>query len=326
MSTLFFDSFRCGRAERRARAAAAACQRRGVPSMREASGPRRPAVKHPAPAGHRARKPAMARFAPRAGAVLLSAVAEAAAPWRPPSRGGVSMDQVRDPARSYLELEGVRVWAPDRSELLRDVTWRVRPGEHWALLGPNGAGKTTLLSMAGARRHPSAGVVRVLGERLGKVDMRELRRLIGVVDPALRMPDELTAEAVVLTGATGSVQPLWERYGPPERARAREGLELAARELLLPALGELAAFEPELATVVVSHPLEDLPPHTTHALLLAGGEVVAVGEVDAALTGEAVSACFGLAVEVRRHDGRWLASMSGGGAACLAGPPRHVVG
>src|SRR6266540_2623893 len=230
---------------------------------------------------------------------------------------------------------------------------------------PIGGGKTTLLSMAGARRHPSAGVVRVLGERLGKVDMRELRRLIGVVDPALRMPDELTAEAVVLTGATGSVQPLWERYGPPERARAREllelmgcahlgarrvgtcsqgergrvriaralmpsprlllldeparGLDLAARELLLAALGELAA-------VVVSHHLEDLPPHTTHALLLAGGEVVAAGEVGAALTGEAVSACFGLAVEVRRHDGRWLASMSGGGAACLAGPPRHVVG
>jgi hypothetical protein len=36
------------------------------------------------------------------------------------------MDQVRDPARAYLELEGVRVWAPDRSELLRDVTWRDR--------------------------------------------------------------------------------------------------------------------------------------------------------------------------------------------------------
>src|SRR6266496_2994852 len=232
MSTLFFDSFRCGRAERRARAAAAAGQRRGVPSMREASGPRRPAVKHPAPAGHRARKPAMARFAPRAGAVLLSAVAEAAAPWRPPSRGGVSMDQVRDPARAYLELEGVRVWAPDRSELLRDVTWRVRPGEHWALLGPNGAGKTTLLSMAGARRHPSAGVVRVLGERLGKVDMRELRRLIGVVDPALRMPDELTAEAVVLSGATGSVQPLWERYGPPERSEEHTSELQSRRDLV----------------------------------------------------------------------------------------------
>jgi iron complex transport system ATP-binding protein len=262
------------------------------------------------------------------------------------------------------------VWAPDRTDLLRKVSWRVRAGEHWALLGPNGAGKTTLLSMAGARRHPSAGVVRVLGERLGKVDMRELRRLIGVVDQALRMPDELTAEAVVLTGATGSVQPLWDRYGQAERARARQllelmgcahlasrrvgtcsqgergrvriaralmpaprlllldepagGLDLAARELLLAALGELAAFEPELATVVVSHHLEDLPPHTSHALLLAGGEVVAAGEVGTALTGEAVSACFGVEVQVRRHDDRWLATRAGDGA-CLVEPPRPMV-
>jgi len=281
------------------------------------------------------------------------------------------MDQVREPARVYVELDRVWVWAPDRTELLRDVTWRVRAGEHWALLGPNGAGKTTLLTLAGARRHPSAGVVRVLGERLGKVDVRELRRLIGVVDQALRMPDELTAEAVVLTGATGSVQPLWDRYGAAERARAREllelmgcahltgrrvgtcsqgergrvrvaralmpsprlllldepasGLDLAARELLLAALAELASFEPDLATVVVSHHLEDLPPHTSHALLLAGGQVVSAAEVDAALSGEAVSACFGLGVEVRRHDGRWLATMTAR-AACLAGPSGHTVG
>ena len=137
------------------------------------------------------------------------------------------MEQPREPARAYVELDGVRVWAPDGTDLLRGVTWRVRAGEHWALLGPNGAGKTTLLSMAGARRHPSAGTVRVLGERLGNVDVRELRRLIGVVDGAL--------------------------------------------------------------------------------------------------TGEAVSACFGLGVEVQRHDGRWLATMTGPADACLAGPPHHMV-
>jgi iron complex transport system ATP-binding protein len=302
--------------------------------------------------------------------VLLSATAEAAA-RAAGIKGWSRVDQARERARAYVELDGVGVWAPDRSDLLREVTWRVRPGEHWALLGPNGAGKTTLLSMAGARRHPSAGAVRVLGQRLGKVDMRELRRLIGVVDQALRMPDELTAEAVVLTGASGSIQPLWDRYGAAERARASEllelmgcahlaarrvgtcsqgergrvriaralmpsprlllldepasGLDLAARELLLGALAELVYFEPDLATVVVSHHLEDLPPHTTHALLLAGGQVVAAGQVDVALTGEAVSACFGLGVEVRRHDGRWLATMTDG-AACLAGPSRHMVG
>jgi iron complex transport system ATP-binding protein len=284
--------------------------------------------------------------------------------------------QVRRAGQPCLELDGVRVWAPDGGDLLKDITWRVEPGQHWALLGPNGAGKTTLLSLAGARRHPSAGTVRVLGERLGGVDVRELRRLVGVVDQSLRMPDELTCESVVLTGATGTVQPLWERYGDAERARAREllelmgcahlarrragtcsqgergrlriaralmasprlllldepasGLDLAARELLLSALDELALFEPDLATVLVSHYLEDLPPRTSHALLLAAGEMVAAGEADAALSSEAVSACFGVGVKVRRHDGRWLATMrgaapSGNGAACLAGPPRHKV-
>ncbi|HZD03097.1 MAG TPA: ATP-binding cassette domain-containing protein [Actinomycetes bacterium] len=252
-----------------------------------------------------------------------------------------------------LELEGVRVWAADGSDLLRGVTWQVRAGEHWALLGPNGAGKSTLLSLAGARRHPSAGTVRVLGERLGTVDVRELRRLIGVVDPALRMPGELTAEAVVLTGASGSVQPLWDRYGAAERARAREllelvgcahlagrrvdtcshgergrirvarallpsprlllldepasGLDLAARELLLAALDDLAVLKPDLATVVVSHHLEDLPRRTSHAMLVARGEVVASGPADEALTGGTVSACFGLPLRLQRQAGRWAA-------------------
>jgi iron complex transport system ATP-binding protein len=281
------------------------------------------------------------------------------------------MDQGREPARAYLEVDRVRVWTPGGGDLLRGVSWRVRAGEHWVLLGPNGAGKTTLLSLAGARRHPSSGAVRVLGQRLGSVDMRELRRSIGVVDQALRMPDELTAEAVVLTGASGSVQPLWDRYGAADRERAMEllalmgcahlagrrvgtcshgergrvriaralmpapplllldepasGLDLAARELLLAALAELAAFDPALATVVVSHHLEDLPPHTSHALLLAGGAVVAAGEVGDTLTGEAVSACFGIGVEVGRHDGRWLAAMTGDRAACLVGSSRHMV-
>jgi iron complex transport system ATP-binding protein len=256
-----------------------------------------------------------------------------------------------------LELEGARVWTPRGAQLLRAISWRVRSGEHWALLGPNGAGKSTLLSLAGARRHPSAGTVRVLGERIGKVDVRELRRLIGVVDPALRMPDELTAETVVLTGASGSVQPLWDRYGASERARAREllelvgcaqlaqrqvgtcsqgergririarallpsprlllldepasGLDLAARELLLAALSDLAVLQPGLATVVVSHHLEDLPPRTSHALLLAGGRVVAAGPADEALTDQTVSACFGLAVHLQRRDGRWTAVAAG---------------
>src|SRR5262249_3630154 len=63
--------------------------------------------------------------------------------------------------------------------LLSSVNWQVELDERWVVLGPNGAGKTTLLRLAGAELHPSAGVVHVLGERLGGADVFELRPRIG---------------------------------------------------------------------------------------------------------------------------------------------------
>ncbi|MEU6744443.1 ABC transporter ATP-binding protein [Streptosporangium sandarakinum] len=125
-----------------------------------------------------------------------------------------------------VELSGVEVRVVGRT-LLSGVDWRVEYGQHWVVLGPNGAGKTTLLSLAAAVRHPSSGSVTVLGQRLGRVDLRELRRRIGLVAASQRLVDEglledegATAHTVVLTGHTGSSAPLWDRYGPAEHERA----------------------------------------------------------------------------------------------------------
>ena len=52
------------------------------------------------------------------------------------------------------------------------------------MLGPNGAGKTTLLQIAAARMHPTSGTAEVLGERLGAVDVFELRPRIGLTSAA----------------------------------------------------------------------------------------------------------------------------------------------
>jgi iron complex transport system ATP-binding protein len=121
-----------------------------------------------------------------------------------------------------LSLRGVEVWFADGPHVLHDVSLTVGAGEHWALLGPNGAGKSTLLAVAGAQRFPSRGEVDLLGRRLGRVDVRELRALIGTVDPRLRMPDELPVAGYVATGATQTVQPV----RPPTPAETTRGDEL----------------------------------------------------------------------------------------------------
>ncbi|GCD43032.1 ABC transporter ATP-binding protein [Streptomyces paromomycinus] len=116
--------------------------------------------------------------------------------------------------------------------ILDSIDWTVRTGEHWALLGANGAGKTTVLRLVGALMFPTTGTVEVLGHRLGTVDVRELRAAIGLVSSAQKVPQDATGHTVVLTGATGTVQPLWGKYDDATRERAHELLaELDCKEL-----------------------------------------------------------------------------------------------
>jgi len=86
------------------------------------------------------------------------------------------------------------------------------------------------------------------------------------------------------------------------------GLDLPGRETLLAALKTLAEEERELATILTTHHLEELPVSTTHALLLRRGAAVAVGRADEVLTDGPLSECFALDVRVRREEtGRWHA-------------------
>ena len=85
------------------------------------------------------------------------------------------------------------------------------------------------------------------------------------------------------------------------------GLDIAAREQLLEAIDRLTQTHPDVATVLVTHHLEELPSSTTHAVLLADGRVVAAGPARAAVTTENVSAAFDHPIDVQFYDGRWLA-------------------
>ncbi|MFE2188856.1 hypothetical protein ACFXB5_51855, partial [Streptomyces sp. NPDC059455] len=85
------------------------------------------------------------------------------------------------------------------------------------------------------------------------------------------------------------------------------GLDLAAREQLLESLDALRRDHPELATVLVTHHLEELPASTTHAMLLRTGECLASGAVDEVVTTDHITKCFDHPVHISRTDGRWAA-------------------
>jgi iron complex transport system ATP-binding protein len=120
-----------------------------------------------------------------------------------------------------LDLIGVTV-VRDGATLLEDVTWTVREGERWVILGPNGAGKTTLLQIAGARMHPTRGSVDVLGDRLGEVDVFELRPRIGLSSAAFAesLPAGEKVSDVVLTAAYAVAGRWRERYDELDHRRS----------------------------------------------------------------------------------------------------------
>lgn len=115
-----------------------------------------------------------------------------------------------------------------RAVLLDRLCWTVEEDERWAVLGPNGAGKTTLLQVAAAALHPTSGEAYVLGERLGRVDVFELRPRIGLASAAVaqRIPSgERVVDVVVSAGY--AVLGRWrEAYGRLDVRRAQRLLDL----------------------------------------------------------------------------------------------------
>ena len=257
-----------------------------------------------------------------------------------------------------LALAGATVVRGD-STLLADVDWEVEEGQRWVVLGPNGAGKTTLLQLAAGRMHPTSGVVGILGEVLGAVDVFDLRPRIGLSSSALAesIPDGERVRDVVVTASWGVVGRWKERYEDLDHGRADEllamlgvehlsgrrfgtlsegerkrvqiaralmtdpelmlldeptaGLDLGGREDLVGRLGEIAADLAAPAVVMVTHHVEEIPPHFTDVLLLREGRVVAQGPIELTLTEANLSATFGLDLVLEQHGQRWSSRARG---------------
>ena len=119
----------------------------------------------------------------------------------------------------------VETFTRDGVDILRDIRWEVKPGEHWTVLGANGAGKSSLLSIVAGYEWPSRGRVAALGETYGKCDMRAIKERIGWVSSALFgwLPARQSARQVAATGIHATIGN-WHDLSAKDLIRADDAL------------------------------------------------------------------------------------------------------
>jgi ATP-binding cassette subfamily B multidrug efflux pump len=97
------------------------------------------------------------------------AIADPASPARIAIRGGIEFRGV-----------GFRYPGTER-DVLRDVSFRIEPGETVALVGPTGAGKSTILALLARRYDPTDGEILIDGTALRDIPLATLRGALGIV-------------------------------------------------------------------------------------------------------------------------------------------------
>ena len=86
-----------------------------------------------------------------------------------------------------IEFDSVSFGYPGSPDVLSEVSFSIRQGEHIAFVGESGGGKTTLVSLLLRLYAPTVGTIKIAGTDVTSLALEELRAEIGVVfqDPSL---------------------------------------------------------------------------------------------------------------------------------------------
>ncbi len=232
---------------------------------------------------------------------------------------------------SALEVSDLQFAYPDGTLALREVSFRVSPGEAVGIVGANGAGKSTLLLHLNGCLAPQRGSIHIAGEQLDSASLKSVRRRVGLVfqdpDDQLFMPSVeedvafgplqagLPVEEVErrVVGALQEVGLLHCRTRPPYRLSAGEKRAAALASVLALSPSVLVMDEPSThldprarrrliellgslsqTRLIATHDLELVVEVCSRVLVLSEGRIVADGPTRAVLNDEPLMLAHGL--------------------------------
>ena len=184
----------------------------------------------------------------------------------PPPRDSVEITRMATArlGKRVIDLENVSVSYPapggGENQVLREVTWRLAPGERVGIVGVNGAGKTTLLRLLQGTQKPTSGRVRT-GQTVDVVTLSQTTHELDQISE-LRVVEAVAAVAEHFTvgGKDLSASQLVERLGfTRQRAWTRVG-EISGGERRRLQLLRLLMAQPNV--LLLDEPTNDLDTDT----------------------------------------------------------------
>ena len=167
------------------------------------------------------------------------------------------------PLKGTIEFKNVWFAYEEENWVLKDLSFRVEPGEVLAIVGATGAGKSTIINLIGRFYDIQKGTITIDGIDVRDFQQTDLRRRLGYVfqDPflfagsieeniGLHNPDLTPAhiqQAAITVNADPFIQKLPKRYESQLNERG-EGLSLGQKQLLV--MARTFAQQPEMLFVL----------------------------------------------------------------------------
>ena len=173
---------------------------------------------------------------------------------------------IKDPEKPYIskdikgKIEFKNVWfAYDKEWVLKDLSFRIEPGEKVAFVGATGAGKTSIINLLTRFYNIQKGEILIDNVNIEEIDPKELRKSISIVLQDVHLfatdilhnirlnrkdiPEEKVIEAAKIVNADKFIRELPQGYYTPVQER---GATLSAGQRQLIAFARALVFDPKI--------------------------------------------------------------------------------